>query len=253
MGFVQTFFGIVDTGRISLPTAFEGVVGAVTPEKCDARLAWWSEKILRDAHVDLVVRGREHAETGEPFIVMSNHQSFYDIPVLYRSVPGRLRMVAKTELFRVPVFGRAMLDAGFVRVDRSDRAQAVASLKEASEKLRSGTRIWIAPEGTRSRTGALGHFKSGGFRMALDTKTRILPVSIDGTKAILPAHGVIVHRGKHVVVTIGPPIDPVPYGVDGRKLLMRDVRRAIAAPLGQAEAGDGSDDGGANGVNRAAN
>jgi 1-acyl-sn-glycerol-3-phosphate acyltransferase len=236
MSLVQTFLSVVDTGRISVATALEGLVGTVDAGRCDARLAWWSEKVVRDARIALVVHGRDHAETDEPFIVMSNHQSFYDIPVLYRAIPGRLRMVAKKELFRVPVFGRAMIDAGFIRVDRSDRAQAVASLKHATTQLRAGTRIWIAPEGTRSQAGALGPFKSGGFRMALETSTRILPVAIDGTKDVLPAHGVTVHRNKRVTVTITPPIDPAPYGVEGRKQLMSDVRRAIAEPLGQADA-----------------
>src|SRR5262245_59453336 len=129
MGLVQTLSAIFDTGRISVPTAIEGVLGRVSADKCDERLMWWSEKLLRDAQVDIVATGREHVDTDEPLIVMSNHQSLYDIPVLYRLIPGRMRMVAKTELFQVPVWGRAMEAAGFIRVDRGNRDQAVASLK----------------------------------------------------------------------------------------------------------------------------
>ena len=233
MGVPETFKGILNTARISVPTVVEATIGRLTPAQCDERLDWWSRTVLRDADVDLVVRGREHAEGSQPFIVMSNHQSLYDIPVIFQSIPGRLRMVAKAELFRVPVWGQAMHAAGFIRVDRSNRRQAVASLRAGTSMLQEGTRVWIAPEGTRSRSGQLSAFKSGGFRMALETSTPILPVAIDGTRKVLPAKGFVVQRHQQVVVTVLPPVDPRRYGVERRKELMRDVRAAIAAALGQ--------------------
>lgn len=231
MGLRHTISGIVDTGRISVPTVLESFLGTLTLERCDERLDWWSRKIVRDAKMELVVRGREHAEGQEPFIVMSNHQSLHDIPVLFCAMPGRIRMVAKAELFKVPVWGKAMLAAGFVRIDRRDRDQAVASLREGSSMLKDGTRLWIAPEGTRSVTGALGPFKSGGFHLALETRTRILPVAIDGTRHTLPARGTIVRLGGKTTVTILPPIDPQEYGAERRKDLMDAVRRAIEDAL----------------------
>lgn len=233
MGVIDTLRGIADTARISVPTVADAAMGRTTAERCDERLRWWSSKLLRDADAELVVRGREHAEGSGPLVVMSNHQSLYDIPALYCAIPGRLRMVAKDELFRVPVWGQAMTAAGFIRIDRRDRAQAVASLHASAEKLKEGTRIWIAPEGTRSWDGRLGKFKSGGFRLALETGAPILPVAIDGTRRILPAKGLVVQRHQRVVVTILPPIDPAPYGLERRKELMRDVRAAIATALGQ--------------------
>ena len=233
MGVSETFLGIVDTARISFPTVVDAALGRVTVERCDERLRWWSEKLLRDADVTVEVRGREHAEGTGPLIVMSNHQSLYDIPVLFRSIPGRLRMVGKSELFQVPIWGQAMTAAGFIRIDRSDRAQAVASLRAGSEMLQQGTRIWIAPEGTRSKDGSLAPFKSGGFRMALETGAPILPVAIDGTRHVLPAKGFVVEKHHRVVVTVLPPVDPARYGLEGRKALVSDVRAAIARALGQ--------------------
>lgn len=231
MSLFDTARAVVDLARASAATVLDGARGRLTPERCDEHIRWFCEKVVRDAAIDLVVRGREHAEGTEPFVVMSNHQSHYDIPVLYCSVPGRMRMVAKAELFRVPLWGEAMRKAGFVRVDRADRAQAVASLTEASRMLEQGVRIWIAPEGTRSPTGALGPFKSGGFRMALATGTRILPIAIQGTRDVLRARGVLVRRGQRVVVTILPPVDPTRYGIENRRGLIRDVRDAIASVL----------------------
>lgn len=236
MSLRQTLEGMFDTARISFPTVADSLRGPVPAEVAERRLAWWSAKLLRDAEVDLDVRGREHAGDGrEAMIVMSNHQSLYDIPVLFQSLPGSLRMVAKAELFRIPVWGRAMIAAGFIRIDRRDREQAVETLRGAGGALlAAGTRVWIAPEGTRSKTGALGPFKSGGFRMALDFGVRILPVCIEGTRDVLPSTRWTVERGKRVRVTVLPPIDPRAYGINRRKELMAEVRRAIAGGLGQA-------------------
>jgi 1-acyl-sn-glycerol-3-phosphate acyltransferase len=232
----QTVMGIVDTARISVPTVIEALYRPLDADVAERRLAWWSEKILRDARVTLTVTGQAHAGDGqEALIVMSNHQSLYDIPVLFQAGLGRLRMVTKAELFRVPVWGRAMKAAGFIRIDRGDGGQAMGALRgEGASLLASGTRVWIAPEGTRSRTGTLGPFKSGGFRMALEQGVRILPVAIEGTREVLPAKGVVVHRDKRVNVTVLPPVDPASYGVDRRRELMADVRRAIAEALGQS-------------------
>lgn len=232
MSLLETFKGVVDTGRISVGTLVDAALHRLNPKASDERLAWWSQKVMSDARATIVVRGREHLGDGhETFIVMSNHQSFYDIPALYRAIPGRLRMVGKAELFRIPVWGQAMIAAGMVRVDRGDRQQAVASLREGGAMLEEGTLLWIAPEGTRSVTGELGPFKSGGFYLALETGHRILPVAIDGTRDILPAKKLVVQKDKRVVVTILPPIDPKDFGKDKRKELTAAVRDAIAGAL----------------------
>ncbi len=233
MGVLQTLYGVYQTGRTSLVTVAESLVLPPDDDRHARRLQTWAEKVTRAAKIDLVVRGRENVPRGEACVVMANHQSFYDIPMVLLAVGGRMTFVAKKELFRVPVFGRAMTAAGIVRVDRGDRAQAVASLHGAVEQLRRGRHIYIAPEGTRSPTGTLGPFKSGGFRMALEAGARILPVAIDGTRHVLPAREIVVRTGHRVVVTIQPPIDPKEYGVERRKELMEAVRRAIAGPLGQ--------------------
>ncbi|WP_437840483.1 lysophospholipid acyltransferase family protein [Sorangium sp. So ce1153] len=232
MSLQTTFMGIFDTARICVPTVVDAVRGRVTLERCDERLDWWARKVLEDADVDLVVRGREHAAGTRPFVVMSNHQSLFDIPVVFRAIPGRLRMIAKKELFHVPIFGQAMKAAGFIRINRGNHVQASASLQVGASMLQDGTRVWIAPEGTRSKTGALLPFKSGGFRMAIETNTPILPVAIDGTRRVLRAKDFVVQQHHRVVVTIMPPIDPAPYGAGGRSRLMRDVRAAIAGALG---------------------
>ncbi len=220
-----------DTLRVSAWVIWQGNFGNLKDEDADRWLDWWAERVLRDAQVEVEVEGRENALPDETYVIMSNHQSLYDIPVLFRSLQRRIRMVAKKELFYVPIWAQAMRRAGFVEVDRQRRERAIESLNQAGKALREGRNIWIAPEGTRSKTGRLGPFKKGGFYLAINAGAKILPVTIQGTRDALPADGWRVRNGARVHVTIGEPVDARAYGVERRDELMAAVRDAIAAPL----------------------
>ncbi|HYQ05225.1 MAG TPA: lysophospholipid acyltransferase family protein [Polyangiaceae bacterium] len=219
------------TLRISVPTLFDALLGKLTPEVCDARLDWWSKRLLEQAEVTLETSGLDHARGARAFVVMSNHQSLYDIPALYQTLPLRLRMVAKAELFKIPIWAQAMRAAGFVELDRSARERAIESLDRAKLALAGGTSIWIAPEGTRSRDGALGPFKLGGFHLALGAGAPILPVTVVGTRLILPAKGARVAAGAQVRVTVHPAIDPAAYGNEVSDELVHAVRNSIQSAL----------------------
>ncbi len=226
---------IYETLRISWPTVVDAFAGRVTKEACDARLASWADEIAKNARYDLEVVGRQNLGTHhETFLVMSNHQSLYDIPVLFHVLGANLRMITKTELFAVPIFGPAMKSAGFISIDRSNRERAMRSLEIAKKAIADGTNVWIAPEGTRSRTGELLPFKKGGFNLALEAGLRILPITLRGTRDILPAKGTRSMHGAHVRVTIHPPIDARGYaeiGKKGRDKLMADVRATLESGL----------------------
>jgi 1-acyl-sn-glycerol-3-phosphate acyltransferase len=165
---------------------------------------------------------------------MSNHQSLYDIPVMFQVIGPNIRMITKRELFKVPVFGNALAAGGFISIDRSDRNAAIRSLDRARELLASGTHVWISPEGTRSLTGQLLPFKKGAFYLALEALLPILPVTLHGTRNALPAKGLRSTDGARVQVTIHPSVDPAPYvarGKPGRDELMLDVRHALESGL----------------------
>ncbi|HKU40670.1 MAG TPA: lysophospholipid acyltransferase family protein [Polyangiales bacterium] len=219
---------VAETARISVPTLIEGLTGKLTPEVCDERLQLWSRRLLLQAGVILRVEGLERAPADETFVVMSNHQSHYDIPVMFQALQRRVRMVAKAELFKIPGWGPAMTMAGFVEVDRKDRVAAIQSLESAKLALEQGTSIWIAPEGTRGPGGKLLPFKQGGFHLAMSTGARILPVSIDGTGRVLAAHGRTVTEGVEVRVVVSEPIPTLAYAPERRDELVARVRRAIA-------------------------
>ena len=222
---------VIETARISTPTLIQGVTGSLTADMCDQRLLSWSQTLLERAGIELAVEGLSRAPETETFVIMSNHQSLYDVPVMFQALRRRVRMVAKSELFKIPVWGRAMRAAGFVEVDRRDRKAAIAGLEHAKRALQQGTNIWIAPEGTRGPGDRLLPFKQGGFHLALSTGARILPVSIDGTSAVLAAHGTRVHPGARVRVTVSDPIAVQDYGPERREQLVADVRSSIAAHL----------------------
>lgn len=217
------------TLKVCAPTVLEATVGRVRRDVCDDRIAWWSRRLVDDVGVRVEVAGRAHLEGFTPCVVMSNHQSLYDVPVLYQLLPGSVRMVAKKELFRIPIFGGAMRAGEFVEVDRENRARAVASLAHARTLFDSGVSVWIAPEGTRSPDGHLGPFKKGGFVLAEEARVPVLPISIDGTCRILPARTTDLHFGERVRVTVHAPARRASF--ESREAWMAHVRDAIASGL----------------------
>ncbi len=223
---------IAETLRICAPTVADAMLGRSTRDACDRRLAAWSRRLVREAAIELEVRGRELVpDSAETFVVMSNHQSHFDIPVLFQAFPRCMRMVAKTELYRIPIFGGAVRAAEFIEIDRGDPRRARASLELAKQRLGSGINVWIAPEGTRSATGRLGPFKKGGFVLALDTGARILPITLDGTRFVLPPHTQRVRRGQRVTVRVHAPVDASSFGFERREELVAHVRSTIESAL----------------------
>jgi len=213
------------TLRISVPTVLDAAVGRLRAESCDARLRDWAESLIRITRTTISSVGHEHIPASA-CIVMSNHQSLSDIPVLYAALPQRLRlrMVAKEELFRVPIWGRAMRLAGFIPINRGNRARAIASLDLAKQAMAGGTFIWIAPEGTRSHTGLVGPLKKGGFILAKESGCPILPIVVSGTRNIVPTRGLKAYFDNPVRVEVRPPIPTLDRSLEE---LMAEVARAI--------------------------
>ena len=153
------------------------------------------------------VLGRENLPRDRPVILMANHQSYVDVPALF-FVRRQFKWMADVDLFRIPVFGWAMGWAGYVPVQRGDARAAIRSLEQAKRWLRNGISIFIFPEGTRSHTGVLGRFLTGGFRLAVGAQAPIVPVVVTGTRQLLPRGSWIFRWGMRVRIQILPPIQP---------------------------------------------
>ncbi len=191
----------------------------------------WARILLWTCGVKVEVSGRENLPPHGSFILMSTHNSHFDIPVLMKEVPRQFRIVAKKSLFKIPVFGWIMTVAGYVNVDRENKQQAFASLDKASETVKEGMPLLIFPEGTRSLDGSLGPFKKGGFVLATKAKAPVIPVVIDGTYHILPKSTWRICPGS-VKVTVGKPIDVSAYSYETKEALMEEVRQAMLSMRG---------------------
>lgn len=220
---------VAATLAITIPTVVEVHRGRYRRENADRRLRWWAQRLL--ALVDLRVRVIDphgvEVSPGRPCILMSNHSSLYDVPLLFAALPGSIRMLTKKELFRVPIWGRGLAAGEFVSIDRDDRERAIRDLAAARDKLASGIVLWIAPEGTRSRDGSIGPFKKGGFVLALETGATIVPIGIRGAREVLPAKSLRFALGRTAEVHVGAPIDAGAYGPANRGALMAEVKRRI--------------------------
>lgn len=165
----------------------------------------WAHWILAACDVRVTATGIDNVTVSEPQVFMSNHQSLFDIVALVATLPVAFRFIAKKELTWIPLFGWALVLHGHVIVDRGNHRKAFASLKRAVERIQSGTNVIIFPEGTRSQTGTLKQFKSGGFHLALDSGVKIVPVSISGSQRITPKNSLRIESGV-IEVAYGEPI-----------------------------------------------
>ncbi len=209
-------------------------VAAVSPESAWARdiERFWVWVILRASNVRLTVRGLENVHRGQSYIVMANHRSMYDIPVLHHllSRDRDLRWIAKKELLAVPVFGWAYRVSRHIPVDRQHRQRAIDALKRAAAASAEGVSFVIMPEGTRSVDGKLLSFKKGGFHLAIDTGLPILPVGVSGSERLMrKGSWLIVHGAIDVVVR--PPVPVAGLGKESVEALRDRVRAEIEAAL----------------------
>ncbi|NKI34449.1 1-acyl-sn-glycerol-3-phosphate acyltransferase [Wenzhouxiangella sp. XN79A] len=187
--------------------------------------ARWARLIAQLTPVELDIEGAEHIEPGRSYVVVANHQSQYDIPVIYGYSGLDLRWVMKAEVGRIPFVAQGCRAIGHIFIDRSNPDQARAAINAAVARLDEGTGILFFPEGTRSRTGELLPFRKGAFRVAADRGWAVLPMTVIGTRDILRPGGLRIRPGRAKLI-IHPPIEAKQEG-DGLTIdeVVRDLHR----------------------------
>ena len=161
-----------------------------------------SSVLLKSCGVRGITEGLENITPDETYLVVANHQSIADIPLIGANIPLNVRVLAKRELFKIPVFGQAMWLYDFIAIDRKNRRRAVKSLERAQKKMKYCSYL-VFPEGTRSRDGHVGKFKSGALILT-EKGCKILPVALIGADKILKAGKTDIHSGE-VRIKIFPP------------------------------------------------
>jgi 1-acyl-sn-glycerol-3-phosphate acyltransferase len=167
-------------------------------------MGWWGRAFIRLGGWCVSVDGMEILPEGGAVLV-SNHQSLVDIPLLLSAFRRPVRFLAKRELGDIPLFGRAMAAAGNIFIDRDDPRDAIHMLRDASARLSDGQLLAVFPEGTRSGDGSIGEFKPGAFYLAQKSGAPVVPVYIDGGFRALPK-GALVFRPARLAVHVLPPL-----------------------------------------------
>ena len=207
-------------------------------------LAWWQSSArplyrlgrlgvrtaLRLAGVRVTVEGGEKLHDCANTVVMPNHLSHLDAPVLFTVLAPDFKVVAKKELFKLPFLGSTFRIARFIEVDRRDKEQSRNAMRQSVASLKEGECFLVFPEGTRSAEGGLGELKKGGFVVAIEAGSRIVPVAVSGTHELMPKGGFRISAG-HVRVQVLDALDAGAYRIDERDRLVADVRGRIAAAL----------------------
>ena len=189
---------------------------------------WIARAALPWGGVRVVVHGMDRLPRGAS-IVMANHSSNLDPPVLIPLLPGRVVIYLKASLMRIPILGYAMRLAGFIPVVRGGSAEAAkATSAVAQRELEQGSCLVLFPEGTRSRDGSLLPFKRGPFFLAMESRAPVVPVTIAGATRMLPKGSIRLRSGT-VTVTFHPPLYPADYSE--KEDLMEAVRSAIESGL----------------------
>lgn len=176
------------------------------------------------------VKGRENVEKGQSYVIIANHQSAYDIFVLYGWIGIDFKWVMKKELKKIPGVGFGSEAVGHIFIDRSNTKSAMDSIEQAKTKIKGGTSVIFFPEGTRSKTNQLLPFKKGAFRFAFDLKLPVLPVTINGTRKIMPTGTLDLKPGKAELI-IHKPVNINPYDFTRMNELIAETKTIIESGI----------------------
>jgi 1-acyl-sn-glycerol-3-phosphate acyltransferase len=207
---------------ISLPLTLSGDTGAWV-----ARVLW-APFVLWISRVRLVQDPYPALDPRSPYVFVSNHQGFYDIPAAYATIRHRLRFIAKRSLIFVPFIGWFIYLGGHILIDRSNRRRSIRSLTRAAERVRRGKSLLVYAEGTRSPDGHIHGFKKGPFVLAIAAQVPVVPVAVEGSYRVLRKHDWSIHPGT-VRIRLGEPIPTAGLTIADRDDLMRRVHEALVA------------------------
>lgn len=196
----------------------------------------WARRLLAAAGARVTVEGLENLPEGTAVFV-SNHQSYFDIPLALGYLGDPKGLVSKKEIDRIPFIRQWMRELGCVFLDRENLRASVSALGDASDRVAAGYSMVVFPEGTRSETGEVGEFKAGAFKIAQKNKVPVVPFVLEGSSRLMGKHSLWIHPAS-VTVKILEPIDTSCYGREEWRALPALAERRVKDGLALLRAGD---------------
>lgn len=223
-GGAATALAVFYTAALAPCAALVGVLGYPHLATPISRL--WGRLILRTSGVKVEIEGLEHLAGLKSYVLVSNHQSFFDIFAICAWMPGEPRFVAKQELGKIPVLGLAMRRSGHIMIDRAKGGQAI---RKALKVAREGFSIVVFAEGTRFSDNRVHPFNDGAAWLAIATRQKCVPMAISGTAAFFPRRARIVRPGRRMRIAIGKPFDTTELRGSDREALTRQLEASVRA------------------------
>ena len=193
---------------------------------------FWSKILLAIAFVRVETEGMEKLDPGSSYVLVSNHSSYYDTPVILANIPLQFRFFAKQELFQIPFLGTHLKRAGHFPVVFDDPRASLKSMLDGARQIKDrGISVLLFPEGGRS-LDSLEEFKEGAAHMAIKAGVPLVPIGIAGARRILRMHGKIIHSGV-IRLQVGDPIPTAALGSRDRSALTQSAMEKIAGMIGE--------------------
>ena len=191
---------------------------------------FWSRLNMFLAGVRVLTKGFEKIQNNQAYVLMSNHQSLFDVWAVLGYLPLQIRWIVKAEIQKMPVFGYALKRMGHIYVDRGKKGYLADVTEMAIERISGGASIFFFAEGTRSRGGHLQPFRNGGALIAIESRTSILPITINGSRFVLPKHTLQLMPGK-IQIVVGDKIDVQEYTIEDKEVITNLVKDSIEQNL----------------------
>jgi 1-acyl-sn-glycerol-3-phosphate acyltransferase len=190
----------------------------------------WARVMLLITGARVEIKGKDKIKKGQSYVIISNHQSVFDILAIVTSLGIQYRWTIKKEVLKIPLFGHALYASRNIFIDRSNTERARESIHKGLDRLPAGVSIMFFVEGTRSADGRLRDFKKGAFVVALERNYPILPITVNGSRDVLPKGSIVFNPGR-ITVVAGDPIDTHGYTQDAMGELMDRTRQVIQSNL----------------------